>query len=235
MKRNGILLTIVASIVLLLLIYTQSNNLNKAIIFTDESKPKSETYIDQQIILAKPEVESHTEQHPTNLLNTNLTPSVTNQKSNTCLSTLTEEQLIKRQHSQAVNFDKFILNADTKNAKVLSALTGMMNFTQDSDSDREKLSEVLPKRIIALSKLAEDYPDDKLINFQFLSACSNKPDHSKCSNEAIEKSIALDSNNGALWAVIANIYAANYNLEKTISAMEKAASSPVYGGYRKQH
>lgn len=85
----------------------------------------------------------------------------------------------------------------------------------------------------SLKSLSEKYPESALVSYDLLSHCTTT--ESQCERSIIEKGIALDSQNGAVWLNAALYEIQNNNLDGAINALAESVNSPVYEEYWGEH
>jgi len=101
---------------------------------------------------------------------------------------LTEEELNKYWEEKNKVVNKFLLQSDLSEVQQMMAIVGSQNTTINSDSTEKDREKSINDRIDELSKALDDYPDNKLINYQFMGICSMNPDNANCSVANIAKS-----------------------------------------------
>ena len=82
-----------------------------------------------------------------------------------------------------------------------------------------------------LSALSQRNPQNQLAAVELLSACSKASDHTACNDEVVNRAIALDGDNGAMWSVVASLRYGQADSYGAMLALERAVEASGYNDY----
>lgn len=82
-----------------------------------------------------------------------------------------------------------------------------------------------------LPALSQTNPQNQLAAVQLLSVCTKSAEHPACTTEIIDRAIALDGDNGAMWSLVSSLRHAQGDDYGAMLALESAVAAPDYNDY----
>ena len=141
---------------------------------------------------------------------------------------MSNEQLIE----DGRQLETSLLTLDTPEAIQMLAITGFQQTTVDTETEKPTYEQLMKTRLARLEAVMNDNPDNKLVSYHLVDTCAAMPKHPSCSAQMLNRAIALDGSNGALWANIAAINLSSHQAKAALGALELSATAPEFNDYR---